>query len=505
MKYLKLISTITAVLSTFNTQSTKASEAGSQYRPQFHFSPKKNWMNDPNGLVYYKGEYHLFFQYNPEGTQWGHMSWGHAVSKDLLHWQELPVAIPEDDKHFIFSGSAVIDEKNTSGFGTVENPPMVAIYTSSTKGNPMRQTQSIAYSLDAGRTFTKYANNPVIDSDLEHFRDPKVFWDQKRNRWVMILVKSEERKAIIYSSTDLKKWNQESEFGPAGTFEGIWECPDLFELSIDGESKWVLIISVNPGGPYGGSGAQYFIGDFDGKTFIPTQDPKQVNWLDYGQDNYAAVTYNNTPDNRRILIGWMNNWRYASVLKQTPWTGSMTIPHELSLIKHEGIIKLVHTPIKELVKLRSKKILSYSKINISGELPLKKLNGNQLEISFTLTPGKSRKAGIKVLQSNDEVTEIGYDKDQQVVYVDRSATSLTETNAELSGVQNFPTELINGKITLRIIIDRSSVEVFVNGGQGVISDLAMPDNKKSVSTSLFAIGGQATISNFEAFTLKSAR
>lgn len=501
MKYLRLISSMTAVLSSLNPLAANASDLNHQYRPQFHFTPKKNWINDPNGLVYLNGEYHLFFQYNPEGVKWGHMSWGHAVSKDLLHWKELPVAIPEDEKAYIFSGSAVVDKNNSAGFG---KDAIVAIYTSSSKTDPVIQSQSIAYSNDGGRTFTKYVGNPVLDIGYADFRDPKVFWDEKRNRWAMVLVKSREFKVSIYSSSDLKNWEHESDFGPEGNAEGIWECPDLFELPIDGGTAWVLIVSFNPGGIYGGSGAQYFIGDFDGSKFTPRKQSKKVNWLDYGQDNYAAVTYNNTPNNRRVLIGWMSNWQYASDLKATPWTGAMTIPHELSLANVGGEIQLVHNPIKELESLRGKKLLSIKKETVAREIDLKKVKGNQLDITFAITPGKSKTSGIRILQSKDEQTEIGYDADTKSVYINRGSTSLSETNLDLGGVQNYPTALVNGSITLRILVDRSSVEVFTADGLGVISDLTMPDSKKSIGASLFATGGSANISNLQIYTLKSA-
>lgn len=500
MRYLKLISSMAAVLSSLNPSFANAADYNQQYRPQFHFTPKKNWMNDPNGLVYLNGEYHLFFQYNPHGTKWGHMSWGHAVSKDLLHWKELPVAIAEDDKAAIFSGSAVVDKNDNAGFG---KDAIIAIYTSASNSSPSTQSQSIAYSNDGGRTFTKYAGNPVLDLNMENFRDPKVFWDEKRNRWAMVVVKSLEHIVSIYSSEDLKSWKHESDFGPAANTNGIWECPDLFELPVDGGTKWVMIISLNPGGIYGGSGAQYFVGDFDGSKFTPMYDTSKTNWLDFGQDNYAAVTYNNLPNNRRVMIGWMANWQSVNDLKATPWTGAMTIPHELSLSKIDGEIRLIHKPIKELDSLRAKKVLSLKKETFSKTFPLKKLSGNQLDISLTITPGNSKSSGIRVLESKDEVTEIGYDTTSHSVYINRGASSLSETNVDLGGIQSFPTSLKNGQIKLRILIDRSSVEVFTEDGVGVISDLVMPDSKKSIGTSLFAIGGSATITNLEAFTLKS--
>ena len=246
-----------------------ANAAGYQelYRPQFHFTPAQNWMNDPNGLVYYKGEYHLFYQHNPFGNTWGHMSWGHAVSRDLVHWQHLPVAIPEEGDEAIFSGSAVVDHKNTSGFGTRRNPPMVAIYTSA---RPDDQNQSLAYSTDRGRTWTKYAGNPVLDDADREFRDPKVFWYEPEREWRMVAVKALQRKVAIYRSKDLKAWTHLSDFGPANAVGGAWECPDLFPLEVDGKrhkTKWVMLVSLNPGGIAGGSGMQYFVGDFDGTRF----------------------------------------------------------------------------------------------------------------------------------------------------------------------------------------------------------------------------------------------
>jgi fructan beta-fructosidase len=244
------------------------------YRPRFHFTPAENWMNDPNGLVFYKGEYHLFFQYNPEDSVWGNISWGHAVSRDLVHWKQLPVAIPDDEEEYVFSGSAVVDRRNTTGFGTRKNPPMVAIYTSALKQGP-GQNQSLAYSLDRGRTWTKYAGNPVLDIDNEEFRDPKVQWYEPTQSWLMTVVKATEHKVAFYSSPDLKTWTHLSDFGPQGAVGGVWECPDLFPLPVDGrggERKWVLVVSLNPGGIAGGSGTQYFVGDFDGTTFTPDDD-----------------------------------------------------------------------------------------------------------------------------------------------------------------------------------------------------------------------------------------
>jgi fructan beta-fructosidase len=265
------------------------------YRPQFHFSPAKNWMNDPNGLVHYKGEYHLFFQHNPFGDTWGHMSWGHAVSRDLVHWEQLPLAIPEGENEAIFSGSAVVDHQNTTGFGTRKNPPMVAVYTSAYPGD---QAQSLAYSLDRGRTWTKYAGNPVLDDEDREFRDPKVFWYAPERKWVMVAVKALQHKVAIYESSDLKSWRHLSDFGPANAAGGAWECPDLFPLRVDGkhgETRWVMVVSLNPGGIAGGSGTQYFVGDFDGTRFTtedaePYEPPAGEVFADFEAPRYEGWT-----------------------------------------------------------------------------------------------------------------------------------------------------------------------------------------------------------------------
>jgi len=298
------------------------------FRPEFHFAPAKNWMNDPNGLVWHKGEYHLFFQHNPHGTKWGHMSWGHAVSTDLLNWTELPVAIAEAEDGMIFSGSAVSDGNE-----------LVAIYTRHTETN---QAQCIARSTDNGRTFSKYECNPVLDEGKQNFRDPKVF--RYLDHWIMCVAQPDDRQISFYKSMDLISWTHLSNFGPAGAVHGIWECPDLFPLQFEGQEVWVLLVSLNPGGLYG-SGTQYFVGDFDGQTFSPRYSTAEPGWLDFGKDNYAGVTFNNEPDGRRIFIGWMANWEDVKDHPETSWTCQMTIPRELSLVQYQGEITLAQHPI----------------------------------------------------------------------------------------------------------------------------------------------------------------
>ncbi|MEL6303458.1 MAG: glycoside hydrolase family 32 protein, partial [Bacteroidota bacterium] len=308
------------------------------YRPQYHFTPKQNWMNDPNGLVFYKGWYHLFYQYYPDDTVWGPMHWGHARSKDMMHWEHMPIALYPDELGLIFSGSAVIDSQNTSGFGSTQNPAMVAMYTyhlmeGEKAGRDDFQTQGIAYSLDEGTTWTKYEGNPVIPNNgIKDFRDPKVFWHEPTKMWVMALVAGDHVK--FYESPNLKEWSHMSDFGKeVGAHGGVWECPDLFPLTDakSGERKWALLVSINPGAPNGGSGTQYFIGDFDGKEFVSAQ--REAKWLDYGTDNYAGVTYNNLPEEERVFIGWMSNWDYARDTPTESWRSAMTLPRKLFLEK----------------------------------------------------------------------------------------------------------------------------------------------------------------------------
>ncbi|MFP4621986.1 MAG: glycoside hydrolase family 32 protein [Bacteroidales bacterium] len=322
-----------------------------QFRPQYHFSPKQKWMNDPNGMVYYKGTYHLFFQHYPEALHWGPMHWGHTTSEDLFHWKHRDIALYRDSLGYIFSGSAVVDKNNTTGFQTDEEKPLVALFTHHNPDDGL-QTQSIAYSTNGGDTWTKYEDNPVIKNPgIKDFRDPRVFWHKKTSKWIMVLAAGHHVR--FYSSPDLKDWTLESEFGKnVGAHGGVWECPDLFPLALDGNErnkKWVLLVSINPGAPNGGSGTQYFVGDFDGHRFV--NESKGHQWIDYGTDNYAGVTWSNVPE-REIFIGWMNNWTYADTIPTSTWRGSMTLPRKLTLSTVGGNPRLVSQPMKEIFALK---------------------------------------------------------------------------------------------------------------------------------------------------------
>lgn len=403
------------------------------------------------------------------------MSWGHAVSEDLITWQELPVAIGDDETYAIFSGSAVVDYFNTTGFGSKENPPMVAIYTAHKHDNT-HQAQSLAYSLDEGLTWEKYQGNPVLDLQLDHFRDPKVMWDRTTESWLMTVVLPKQRRVSFYSSKDLKNWVYLSDFGSVGAVDGDWECPDLFPLFVDGDEdkvKWVLLISINPGGLTGGSGTQYFIGDWNGNEFIA--DDVKTNWFDYGRDNYAGVTFNDAPNQRRIFIGWMNNWEYAKNFPTDPWRGSMTLPRELTLVTKFGKIALAANPVVELNSHLGEKLSAGN----GAEL---------LEIKTSISVGDGLSTRIRVTGDDGAFFEFGYDAKNKLLFVDRTQAWNDIPSSHVHGPQISGDEKI---LDISVIVDRSSVELFAAGGTNVISDLIfLPGANRTVSFEL-ADGCQA--------------
>ena len=366
-------------------------------RPRFHFTPARNFMNDPNGLVFYKGEYHLFYQHNPFGQAWGHMSWGHAVSRDMLHWEHLPVALREEDGVMIFSGSAVVDWNNTSGFCEPvgdDRSCLVAIYTGHGRG---KQTQNLAFSNDRGRTWTKYASNPVVDLGLRDFRDPKVFWHAPTSRWVMVTVLADQHKVRFFGSPDLKRWEVLSDFGPAGATGGVWECPDLFALPVDDkpdETRWILDVDINPGGVAGGSGGQYFIGSFDGTRFVNENPPATTLWADYGKDFYASLSFSDIPpaDGRRIWMGWISNWQYANEEPTVIWRGAQSMPRALALRRLPDGVRLVQQPVTELRSLRT----SPAPIAVVDSMALPE----SAEIELEFEPGSWNQAGHPAIEPN---------------------------------------------------------------------------------------------------------
>ena len=377
-----------------------------EYRPALHFTPAKNWMNDPNGLVWHKGEYHLFYQHNPFGVEWGHMSWGHAVSKDLLNWEHLPVAIPEGDDGMIFSGSAIS-----------VGDDIVAFYTRHTESN---QVQCIARSTDNGRTFVKYENNPVLDENKKDFRDPKVF--KYQDHWIMCAAQPHDHRISFYRSEDLINWQYLSDFGPAAATGGVWECPDLFPLKIDGEEVWVLIVSLSPGGLHG-SGTQYFVGNFDGANFTARYSTDEPHWIDFGKDNYAGITFNNEPNGKRIFIGWLANWSDVKDHPATSWTSQMTIPRELGLAKLNDLIVLTQHPISK---------------------PTYEINA--------IVPEKGS-IGL------EGFVRAGYNADKKVVFVNK---------------YEAPYEPSGNQLNLKLIVDKASVELFTGDGIRSISLATFP-------------------------------
>ncbi len=479
------------------------------YKPAYHFSPDSNWMNDPNGLVFHNGEYHLFYQYNPFGNKWGHMSWAHAVSKDLLHWKGLPIALYEEkntkdsDTTMIFSGSAVIDSNNTSGLGINGKGPMVAIYTSHVHNNllPVAQHQSIAYSNDNGVTWTRYAGNPVLDIKSIEFRDPKVFWYTPQQKWVMVVSKPDEHETWFYQSKNLKEWSFMSKWGKSGDTARVWECPDLIELPVVGtnETKWILFSSAgHPQKPY--VGMQYFVGDFDGTKFSPDHEFKEPVYLDFGKDFYAAVSYNNAPNNRKIIVGWLNNWEYANDIPTgDKWRGAYAVPRELSIVKDEKGYRLIQKPVSEFDAAR-KEVFSLSNKNVDSTFDLT-YKGDSYELELTIDPGKAKNAGVRVLKSEGESTIIKYDVGLNQLSLDRTHSGNVSFNPKFPSIEKATVILKNGMLHLRILVDKSVVEIFANGGETTITDLVFPTKQMGL-IQLFSEGGNATFKEVKVYTIQ---
>lgn len=428
-----------------------------KFRPAYHHTPQYGWMNDPNGMFYKDGEWHLYYQYNPYGSLWENMTWGHSVSKDLVHWEALPLAIEADALGTIFSGSCVVDKDNTAGFG---KNAVIAFYTSAGEA----QTQSMAYSTDGGRTFNKYGKNPVVTFNAPDFRDPKVFWYDGTNRWIMMLAVGQEMQ--IWSSANLKDWQKESSFGSEyGNHGGVWECPDLLKI----EDKWVLICNINPGGPFGGSATQYFVGDFDGHKFTCESMPKVTKWLDYGKDHYATVSFSNAPDGRTVVLAWMSNWQYANQVPTRQFRSANSIARDLGLFKDGEETYVSVIPSKETLAMRGKKIKNPTDaceivVDVKGSMEL------------TLSNTKGEKVVMK------------YDAQKQTFAMDR------KQSGDISFSEAFPIETTaptHGALKqLRLFIDHSSIEAFAGDGKMAMTNLVFPNEPYSA---LKVKGGKTTI------------
>lgn len=444
-----------------------------KFRPVYHHTPAYGWMNDPNGMFYKDGVYHLYFQYNPYGSVWGNMHWGHSTSTDLMHWKFEGCAIVPDAWGAIFSGSCVVDHENTAGFG---KEAVVAFYTSA-KASPWGdvQSQSMAYSLDNGKTFVKYEGNPILTSSEKDFRDPKVFWYAPGKHWVMILAVGQHME--IYSSVNLKEWKKESEFGAMqGAHGGVWECPDLVEIPVEGtrEKKWVLICNLNPGGPFGGSAAQYFVGSFDGKKFV-NESPTQTKWMDWGKDNYATVTWNNAPDGRCIALGWMSNWQYANNVPTRQYRSANTLARDLTLYREGQELYLKSTPSVEVKKARGKKV-SIPSFRVSEKHEIVNLfedNQGAYEVEILIQNAGASKIAFCLLNDKGEKVSMYYDLNRKQFVMDRSESGTVDFSKDFPAVTVAPAN-VDKELTLRLFVDRSSIEAFGEDGKFVMTNLVFP-------------------------------
>lgn len=437
------------------------------HRPLFHFTPREHWMNDPNGMIYYNGTYHLFYQYHPYSSVWGPMHWGHATSKDLLKWDHRPIALYPDKNGMIFSGSAVWDKNNTSSLGTSGKGPLVAIFTYhndslAKSGSRVFQSQGIAYSNDDGTTWTKYQGNPVLGNPgINDFRDPKVFWHEDSKKWIMALAVFD--RVHFYGSNNLKTWEKLSEFGLGyGVKNVLWECPDLFSLEYKGKTIWVLLSNINPGGPNKGSSTQYFVGSFDGKTFQPYD--QEIRWADFGPDEYAGVTWSNTGD-RRIFTGWMSNWLYAQVVPTEKWRSALTVARELSIKEVGGKFYLSSLPVKELNKYKGSNVpVQQGSISYDGTALIEVSTIAANDFSF------------RISNNNGEYIEVGFEKNENRFYIDRTQSGKTDFHKEFAQKSVANRISTANTINLKLLLDQTSVELFGDDGLNVMSSIFFPSS-----------------------------
>lgn len=476
------LTTITMTSVAAPATTTTTADATLQFRPAYHFTPAANWMNDPNGLVYHQGVYHLFFQYHPHSSVWGPMHWGHATSTDLLRWQEQPIALRPDALGMIFSGSAVVDHDNRAGLGAPGASPLVAMFThhdmaAEQAGRIDRQSQSLAVSLDGGQTWTPYAGNPVLaNPGKQDFRDPKLRWLPEHQRWIMSLACGD--RICFYSAPDLKTWTLESEFGVGlGAHGGVWECPDLIALpGSDGRTHWVLLVSLTPGGPNGGSATQYFVGSFDGHRFTPHDN--QTRWLDFGPDNYAGVTWAGV-DDRALFIGWMSNWQYARELPTAPWRSAMTMPRELVLRRVGGQVGaqllVASQPAREMLALQQPATLARQGVSLAQPLDVSPAlvgaNGR-----FVLRLASAALLNMTLTLSNDagDALHIGYDASGQQWWIDRQHSGAVAFHPQFSGRHSALRLSDAAGTDLALWFDATSVELFADGGLSVLTSLFFP-------------------------------
>ncbi len=485
------------------SDSIDTSDRETKYRPLFHHSPLNGWMNDPNGMFYKDGKWHLYYQRNPYGSKWQNMTWGHSVSSDLINWEHLPDAIRPDGLGSIFSGSCVIDHNNTAGYG---NDAVIALYTSAGTS----QMQSMAASNDGGSTFEVFGGNPVLTLESEA-RDPNMFWNDETGEWNLTLAHALDHEMLFFTSPDLKSWTLQSAFGKGiGAQGGVWECPDLFELPVDGsdEKKWVLLCNLNPGGPFGGSATQYFIGDWDGKTFTADTDADgaiPTKWLDYGKDHYATVSWSNAPQGRRTVIGWMSNWQYAADVPTVQFRSANTLPREIGLFSgSDGQIYASSVPSPELEAIRGRLAVNRRNASVGAKpshFALPSENSGVCEILLNINAQKADKVDITLSnRAGDKVTMI-YDTAAHTLSFDRTKSGVVDFSDSFPAVTVAPTFETDGSIKLRLYIDRSSIELFGNDGRFAMTNLVFP-NMPYDSMSVSATGGKVKITDLKIYSLK---
>lgn len=444
-------------------------------RPHYHLTAPRGWINDPNGFVLHRGVYHLCYQHNPFGDGWGHMSWGHAVSRDLVTWEHQPVAIPETAAGMAFSGSAVVDARDTNGLGAGQ-PCLVAVYTLHTPlpGGGQRQAQALAVSRDDGRSWTPDAGNPVLDIGASDFRDPHVQWHAASASWLMAVARSRDRQVSFYRSADLRDWTHLSDFGPAGAVDGVWECPLLLELPVAGApdaTRWLLKVDVGAGAPAGGSGAQWFVGDFDGERFVPEHETATPSWLDGGPDFYAAMACAGRPD---LWIGWMSNWEYAAATPSSPWRGALTIPRVVTLRGTADGLRPAQSPAPELRALRGAPVeAAGSDLDALNRALRAASGGDALEVELVIRPGAADWCGLRVLGDAAGGTLVGWDAREGVAFVDRR-TGNVAFHPAFAGRSTLPVAPRDGEVRLRVFVDSCSVEVFADDGLAVLTALSFP-------------------------------
>lgn len=475
-----------------------------KYRPAFHHTPLYGWMNDPNGMFYKDGKWHLYYQWNPYGSKWQNMTWGHSSSSDLVNWEHHPAAIEPNGLGAVFSGSSAIDTENSAGFG---KDAVVAMYTSAGAS----QIQSLAHSDDNGMTFSIYPGNPVITLDSEA-RDPNMFWNPETKQWTLVLAHALDHEMLIFTSPDMKEWTLQSSFGKGlGAQDGVWECPDLFELPVDGTDlkKWVLLCNINPGGPFGGSGIQYFIGDFDGKKFTADTDADgnvPTKWLDHGKDNYAIVSWSDAPDNRRTAIGWMSNWQYAAEVPTKQFRSANTLPREISLFTgKDGQIYAASAPSPELTALRGNLTANVKSVPVNKKgrrYALPAANDGVCEILMDIDPQKSDSVTITLSNDAGEMTVMTYSANDGTISFDRRKSGITDFSQDFPAVTVTPVHNNDKMFSLRLYIDRSSIELFANEGKGVMTNLVFPTAPYNTMT-LSAVGGIARVKNLKIYSINT--